>query len=235
MGLFSARNRGDKTSGKDSERSGEKAARPAASPDRGTAGRADEPAESPAAVAASRAAGTASARKASGTDIEGADPAAETANTTGGTTDRRGDQSMAMIGQSIVFKGELTGDEDLEIDGQVEGNVSLTNHQLTIGANGRVTAEVNAKSILVIGQVTGNLHASERIEIHATGVVNGDLRTPKLNVQEGAVLNGTLDMSSGASAGTAKSSGASASSSTSASSEAASSSGGDAKDVRKSA
>lgn len=102
---------------------------------------------------------------------------------------------MATIGQSIVFKGELTGDEDLEIEGQVDGNVELSNHQLTVGANGRLKAEVNAKSIIVIGQVTGNLTASERIEIQATGVVEGDLRAPRLNVQEGAVLNGSIDMS----------------------------------------
>ncbi len=102
---------------------------------------------------------------------------------------------MATIGQSIVFKGEMTGDEDLEIEGQVDGVVQLVNHQLTIGANGRLKAEVNAKSIIVIGQVIGNLSASERIEIQATGVVTGDLKAPRLNVQEGAVLNGSIDMS----------------------------------------
>jgi cytoskeletal protein CcmA (bactofilin family) len=102
---------------------------------------------------------------------------------------------MAMIGQSIVFKGELTGDEDLEIDGQVEGDVNLKNHQLTIGANGHLKAEVAAKSIIVIGRVKGNLIATERIEIQATGVVEGDVHAPRLNVEEGAVLNGSIDMS----------------------------------------
>jgi len=102
---------------------------------------------------------------------------------------------MATIGQSIVFKGELTGDEDLEIDGQVDGTVNLKNHQLTIGANGNLNAEVSAKSIIVIGQVKGDLNATERIEIQATGVVEGDVKAPRLNVQEGAVLNGTIDMS----------------------------------------
>ncbi len=102
---------------------------------------------------------------------------------------------MAMIGQSIVFKGELTGDEDLEIDGQVEGTVNLKNHQLTIGANGNLKAEVTAKSIIVIGRVKGNLIATERIEVQATGVVEGDVSAPRLNVQEGAVLNGSIDMS----------------------------------------
>jgi cytoskeletal protein CcmA (bactofilin family) len=102
---------------------------------------------------------------------------------------------MATVGQSIVFKGELTGDEDLEIDGQVEGTVNLKNHELTIGANGNLVAEVSAKSIIVIGQVKGNLTAAERIEIQATGVVQGDVKAPRFNVQEGAVLNGSIDMS----------------------------------------
>ena len=121
------------------------------------------------------------------------------ATKTGTSTRSEGERRMATIGQSIVFKGELTGDEDLEIEGQVDGNVELSNHQLTVGANGRLRAEVNAKSIIVIGQVIGNLTATERIEIQATGVVEGDLKAPRLNVQEGAVLNGAIDMSSPAS------------------------------------
>jgi cytoskeletal protein CcmA (bactofilin family) len=118
---------------------------------------------------------------------------------------------MATMGQSIVFKGELSGDEDLEIEGQVDGIVQLANHQLTIGANGRLKAEVKAKSIIVIGEVTGNLTATERIEIQATGVVSGDLKTPRLNVQEGAVLNGSIEMTGGASASASSSASASAS------------------------
>jgi len=108
---------------------------------------------------------------------------------------------MANIGQSIVFKGELSGDEDLEIDGQVEGDVRLANHQLTIGSKGRLKAEVEARAIVVIGTVVGNLTATERIEIQATGVVEGDLKTPCLLVQEGAVLHGRIEMSSGSAAG----------------------------------
>ncbi len=108
---------------------------------------------------------------------------------------------MANIGQSIVFKGELSGDEDLEIDGQVEGDVRLANHQLTIGSKGRLKAEVEARAVVVIGTVIGNLTATERIEIQATGVVEGDLKTPCLLVQEGAVLQGRIEMSSGSAAG----------------------------------
>ena len=123
-----------------------------------------------------------------------------------------GKKNMATIGQSIVFKGELTGDEDLEIEGQVEGNVRLANNTLTIGSSGRLTAQVIAKTIIVIGRVKGNLTATERIEIQATGVVEGDVKAPKLNVQEGAVLNGGIDMS--ASPSTASHTSASSSSAT---------------------
>lgn len=123
----------------------------------------------------------------------------ENDSTTGrGAGNQGGIQSMAAIGKSIVFKGELTGEEDLEIEGQVEGNVRLPNNQLTIGPNGRLTAQVIAKSIIVIGRVKGNLAATERIEIQATGVVEGDVKAPRLNVQEGAVLNGGIDMSASA-------------------------------------
>ena len=107
---------------------------------------------------------------------------------------------MATIGQSIIFKGELSGEEDLEIEGRVDGSIRLEKHQLTVGANGNLTADVTAKSIVVIGQVKGNLTASERIEIQATGVVQGDIKAPRLNVQEGAVLNGTIDMSASSAA-----------------------------------
>jgi cytoskeletal protein CcmA (bactofilin family) len=119
---------------------------------------------------------------------------------TGTSSRSKGDKRMATIGQSIIFKGELSGDEDLEIEGQVDGVVQLANHQLTVGANGRLKAAINAKSIIVIGQVIGDLTATERIEIQATGVVEGDLQSPRLNVQEGAVLNGSINMSSPAAA-----------------------------------
>lgn len=102
---------------------------------------------------------------------------------------------MANIGQSIVFKGELTGDEDLEINGRVEGTVNLVNSQLTVAATGQIQAEVNAKSIVVIGRISGNLTATERVEIQETGIVDGDIKTPRLLVQEGATLNGRIDMS----------------------------------------
>jgi len=111
---------------------------------------------------------------------------------------------VASIGKSIVFKGELSGEEDLEIDGRVEGRVQLPNHQLTVGAHGKVTAELEAKAVIVVGHVTGNVSATERVEIQAAGVVEGDVKAPRLLVQEGAVVNGSIQMSKPEGAATAR-------------------------------
>ncbi len=106
----------------------------------------------------------------------------------------RGDLGMANIGKSISIKGDLTGNEDIAIEGKVEGKVDLPNGQLTIGSNGTVKGEVNAKAVIVIGRVTGNVNGSERVEIQASGVVDGDVHAPKLVVAEGAQLNGSIQM-----------------------------------------
>lgn len=108
--------------------------------------------------------------------------------------------NMANIGKSITLKGDLSGNEDLVIEGHVEGRVDLPSNQLTIGANGSCSAEVHAKNVVVIGKVNGNVIATERIEIQATGLVNGDVSAPKLIVQEGAVVNGSIEMGSKAKA-----------------------------------
>jgi len=111
---------------------------------------------------------------------------------------------VANIGKSIVFKGELSGNEDLQIDGKVEGTVSLPGNELTIGATAQITAEVNAKSVQVIGKITGNVTATERIEVHANGEVKGDIKAPKLLIQEGPVVNGSVQMTEVGAAATSK-------------------------------
>ncbi len=103
-------------------------------------------------------------------------------------------EGMANIGKSISIKGDLTGNEDIQVEGTVEGRVELPNNQFTIGADGKVRAEINAKQVVVIGQVNGNIHATERVEVQATGVVNGDVSAPRLIVHEGAVINGSIEM-----------------------------------------
>jgi cytoskeletal protein CcmA (bactofilin family) len=104
------------------------------------------------------------------------------------------EDAMANIGKSISIKGDLTGNEDLVIEGKVEGKVELPNNQLTVGANGVVKAEISAKTVVVIGRVAGNVKGSERIEIQATGIVEGDVAAPRLVVAEGAVVNGSVQM-----------------------------------------
>jgi cytoskeletal protein CcmA (bactofilin family) len=101
---------------------------------------------------------------------------------------------MANIGKSITIKGDLSGNEDLVVDGNVEGRIELPNNQLTIGASGNVKADVSAKSVVVVGKVVGNVTGVERIQIESTGSVQGDVRTPRLVVQEGATLNGSVEM-----------------------------------------
>ena len=106
----------------------------------------------------------------------------------------RGGEDLANIGKSITIKGDLTGNEDLVIDGNIEGRIDLPNNQLTIGPDGKVKADIHAKSAVVVGHVSGNVSATERIEVQASGIVDGDVRSPRLVVQEGAVLNGAVEM-----------------------------------------
>jgi cytoskeletal protein CcmA (bactofilin family) len=106
-----------------------------------------------------------------------------------------GGGDMANIGKSIVIKGDLSGNEDLVIEGKVEGKIDLPNNRLTIGAGGQVQAQVHAKNVVVVGRVAGNVSASERLEIQASGIVEGDVEAPRLVVAEGAVLNGSVKMS----------------------------------------
>jgi cytoskeletal protein CcmA (bactofilin family) len=111
---------------------------------------------------------------------------------------------MANIGKSITIKGDLSGDEDLVVEGNVQGKIELPNNQLTIGPNGNVAADVAAKAVVIVGKVSGNVTGTERVEIESTGAVDGDVRAPRLVVQEGAILNGTVEMGQPRSAGAEK-------------------------------
>jgi cytoskeletal protein CcmA (bactofilin family) len=116
----------------------------------------------------------------------------------------QGGKHVANIGKSISIKGDLTGNEDMVIEGKVEGKVDLPNNQLTVGANGTVKAEISAKAVVVVGRVTGNVNGTERVEIQGTGVVEGDVSSPRLVVAEGAVLNGAIKMTKKAGTGAAE-------------------------------
>jgi cytoskeletal protein CcmA (bactofilin family) len=103
-------------------------------------------------------------------------------------------RDIVNIGKSVVIKGELNGSEDLTIEGQVEGTIDLRNNVLTIGPNGNIKAQVFAKAVVVLGAVTGNITASEKVDIRDGGSVEGDLISPRVGISEGAHFRGSIDM-----------------------------------------
>lgn len=101
---------------------------------------------------------------------------------------------FAHIGRSVFIKGELSGSEDIYVDGQVEGNIQLSGNNLTIGPNGRVKANISAKNVTVGGTLDGNITASERTELRKTAVTNGDVQTKRIAIEEGAFFKGKLEI-----------------------------------------
>jgi cytoskeletal protein CcmA (bactofilin family) len=104
------------------------------------------------------------------------------------------ERDVVNIGKSVVIKGELSGSEDLTIEGQVEGKIELRQNILTIGPNGKIKAQVFAKAIVVQGEVHGNVTASERVDIRDNGSVDGDLSAPRVAIADGAHFRGSIDM-----------------------------------------
>jgi len=103
-------------------------------------------------------------------------------------------EEKASIGKSIVINGELSGSEDLTIEGRVDGKIELRDHVLTVGSNGRIKAQITAKAIVVLGQVTGNLNATEKVDIKETGSVEGDVVAPRVAIADGSHFKGSIDM-----------------------------------------
>jgi cytoskeletal protein CcmA (bactofilin family) len=101
---------------------------------------------------------------------------------------------LAQIGKSVVVKGELSGSEDLYVDGQVEGSIALKGNSLTVGPNGMVKASVEAKGVVVQGKLEGNVQASERVELRKSAIVTGDISTQRIAIEEGAYLKGKVDI-----------------------------------------
>ena len=109
-------------------------------------------------------------------------------------TPRGMEKGPVNIGKSVVIKGELTGSEDLTIEGHVEGKIGLRQNILTIGPNGKIKAQVFAKSVIILGEVTGNVTASEKVDIRDGGSVDGDIISPRVAIAEGAHFRGSVDM-----------------------------------------
>src|SRR6476659_3209839 len=104
------------------------------------------------------------------------------------------ERDIVNIGKSVVIKGELDGSEDLTIEGNVEGTIQLKDHVLTIGPNGRIKAQVFAKAVIVLGEVKGNVTATEKVDIRDNGSVDGDIVSPRVAIAEGAHFRGSVDM-----------------------------------------
>lgn len=103
---------------------------------------------------------------------------------------------QATIGRSLVIKGEVSGSESLFIDGRVEGSLNFPDNRVTIGRNGNVAANINAKEVVIMGKVQGNVSCEDRLDIRSEGVLAGDVVTHRISVEEGAILKGGVEVRS---------------------------------------
>jgi len=104
---------------------------------------------------------------------------------------------VAHIGKAVLIKGELSGSEDLYLDGEVEGTIELHQNCLTIGPNARIRAHVNAREVIIHGKVDGDIQGSERVELKRSAVLVGDIRAQRVAVEDGAYFKGSIDVQRG--------------------------------------
>jgi cytoskeletal protein CcmA (bactofilin family) len=104
------------------------------------------------------------------------------------------EKTAVNIGKSVVIKGELNGSEDLTIEGMVEGKIELRQNVLTIGPNAKIKAQVFAKSVIILGEIVGNVAATDKVDIRDNGSVDGDIAAPRVAIAEGAHFRGSIDM-----------------------------------------
>ena len=123
-----------------------------------------------------------------------APPAPVPASTARGEPRTQIERDQVNIGKSVVIKGELSGSEDLTLEGQAEGRIDLKDNVLTIGPNGKIKAEIFAKAVVVLGEVVGNVTATEKVDIRDHGSVEGDISAPRVAIAEGAHFRGSIDM-----------------------------------------
>jgi len=103
-------------------------------------------------------------------------------------------EGSTVIGKSVVVRGELSGDEDLFIDGDIEGTVTLPESRLTIGPNARVKADLSVRDVIVFGHLTGNVVATGRVDLRPSAIVKGDIHASRLSIEENAVLTGRVEL-----------------------------------------
>jgi cytoskeletal protein CcmA (bactofilin family) len=103
-------------------------------------------------------------------------------------------EAAAHIGKSVVVKGELSGSEDLYLDGEVEGTIELRDHSLVVGPNGRVRANISAREVIVHGKADGNIDCTDRVELKKSCVLTGDITTQRIVIEDGAFFKGAVDL-----------------------------------------
>jgi cytoskeletal protein CcmA (bactofilin family) len=103
-------------------------------------------------------------------------------------------EGSTVIGKSVTIRGELSGNEDLYMDGDIEGTIALPEHALTVGPNARVLADIRVRDAIVFGKVTGNLHATGRVDLRNSAVVNGDIFGGRLSIEENAIVKGRVEL-----------------------------------------
>ncbi len=108
--------------------------------------------------------------------------------------DKSSESGSTIIGSSISIKGEITGEGDLTVQGQVEGTIDFRNNKVTIDSTGRIKADINARIITIEGEVEGNLLGEKKIVLRPSGRVLGDMKAPAINLEEGAKFKGNIDM-----------------------------------------
>jgi len=101
---------------------------------------------------------------------------------------------QATIGRSVVIKGDVSGAESLYIDGRIEGSINFTDSRVTIGRNAVIVANVTAKEVVVMGTVTGNIHCTDRLDIRSEGSLTGDVVTPRVCIEDGALVKGSVEV-----------------------------------------
>jgi cytoskeletal protein CcmA (bactofilin family) len=101
---------------------------------------------------------------------------------------------QATIGRSLVIKGEVSGSEPLYVDGRIEGTVNFADSRVTVGRNGVVIANIDAKEVVIMGKVTGNIHCTDRLDIRSEGSLTGDVVTPRICVEDGAMVKGAVEV-----------------------------------------
>ena len=106
-------------------------------------------------------------------------------------------EGSTVIGKAVTIRGELSGNEDLYLDGDMEGTITLAENVLTLGPNARVLANVRAKDIVVYGNLKGDLHATGKVEICGSAVVNGDIYSRRLSIEENATIRGKVNLGTG--------------------------------------